>query len=175
MSFSDQQPRDAHAGDTTTDDFENPRGPLHRIGIARRQQGMSLRTVASRMQTTVSELRSQEDDDADLPLSVLYRWCQVLDVPVEELLVEPKDTFSTPILQRTQMMHLMKTAMAIQENCRSEQVGRLVTTMIDQLVDAMPELKEIRTRQPAPDKSSSKRLGRAAYHTLPDTLFCEGN
>ena len=61
---------------------------LQKLGEARRRQGISVRCVAQRLNKTVSDIRAQEDEDADILVSELYRWQQVLEVPIEELLEE---------------------------------------------------------------------------------------
>ena len=72
--------------------------PLHRISTVRRQQGMSLRSVARQLGTDVRTLRSQEEESADLMLSDLYRWQQALEVPVADLLEDPGAALSRPVL-----------------------------------------------------------------------------
>ena len=48
--------------------------PLHRLAAVRRLQGMSRRTIARRLNVDAAEIRRQEEETADLPLSVLYQW-----------------------------------------------------------------------------------------------------
>ena len=62
--------------------------PLHRVGAVRRLQGVTRRTVARRLNVDVTQVKLQEQETTDLPLSTLYEWQEVLDVPVAELLVE---------------------------------------------------------------------------------------
>ena len=64
---------------------------LQQLGEARRRQGLSIRCVAQRLNKTIAEVRAQEAETADLPLSELYRWQGVLEVPMEELLKGPED------------------------------------------------------------------------------------
>ena len=66
--------------------------PLHRLATVRRQQGVSRHTVASRLNVEIDQVRQQENENSDLPLSALYAWREVLDVPITELLVEPTTT-----------------------------------------------------------------------------------
>ncbi len=47
--------------------------------------------------SSVEEVRQQESENSDLPLSTLYAWQKVLDVPVAELLVEPDDGLPSSI------------------------------------------------------------------------------
>ena len=79
-------------------------GRLHRIASVREQQGVSLRAVSRQMGTEIRRLREQEDEAADLRLSDLYRWQEVLDVPVEELLVEPGTSLSQPVMERARLL-----------------------------------------------------------------------
>src|SRR5215210_7034290 len=71
-----------------------PKG-LQKLNLARRRQGLSIRCIAQRLGRTVSEVRAQEDERADMLVSELYRWQEALEVPVEELLAEPEDSLST--------------------------------------------------------------------------------
>src|SRR5271165_5183028 len=88
---------------------------LHRLAAVRRLQGISRRTLAKHMNVDVAEIRRQEEETSDLPLSLLYEWRKVLDVPIAELLAESDDTLSQPLLQRAQLVRLMKTALALVE------------------------------------------------------------
>lgn len=118
-------------------------GRLHRIASVREQQGVSLRAVSRQMGTEIRRLREQEDEAADLRLSDLYRWQEVLDVPVEELLVEPGTTLSQPIMERARLLRLMKTATSILESSRSPGIKRMAQVMVEQLVEMMPELESV--------------------------------
>ena len=65
------------------------------------------------MNVDVEFVRHCECETADLPASVLYAWQKALDVPVAELLVEANDALATPVLQRSQLVRLMKTILAV--------------------------------------------------------------
>src|SRR4051794_15920399 len=116
---------------------------LQKLSAARRRQGLSVRCVAQRLGRTVNEVRAQEDERADLLISELYRWQQALEVPVEELLREPEDSLSPRVQMRAQLLKVMKTAMAIRRQARSEGERRLGRLLIEQLLEIMPELKEV--------------------------------
>ena len=89
------------------------RSQLHQLREARRRQGLSVRCVAQRLNMSVGEVRAQEEEQADILLSELYRWQSVLEVPLEELLNEPQDTLSPRVLMRARMLRVMKTARAL--------------------------------------------------------------
>ena len=92
-------------------DRNNP--AYHRIADVRRQQGVTLRNVARRLGVPLPVVRRQEQSDCDMRLSELLRWQEVLEVPVAELLVEGDGQLSGPVLARSRMVKLMKTAAAI--------------------------------------------------------------
>ena len=71
-------------------------GPLHRIAEVRRQQGVSLRAARQSLGVTSEIVHQQEQENYDLLLSELYRWQQVLEVPVLELLVERTGNCRSP-------------------------------------------------------------------------------
>ena len=56
--------------------------PLHRIADVRRRQGISVRSAARRMHTSIDQVRRQEEPANDMLLSELLRWQQALDVPL---------------------------------------------------------------------------------------------
>jgi transcriptional regulator with XRE-family HTH domain len=118
-------------------------GRMHRIASVREQQGVSLRAVARQMGTEIRRLRDEEDEHSDLKLSDLYRWQKVLDVPIAELLEDPGTSLSNPVMERAQLLRLMKTAMSILENSRSPGVRRMAQVMVEQLIDMMPELESV--------------------------------
>ena len=173
MAFTERRQSEPVSSKNATSNPREPSAALHRIGEARRRQGLSLRTVARRMHQAVAEVRSQEDNDADLQLSTLYRWREVLDVPIEELLVEPNETFSLPVLRQTQMIRFMKTTLTILSVAKDESVRTLANMMVNQLVEIMPELKRVRSPLSPTDWPTSRKIGRAAEYTFPDTLFDE--
>lgn len=119
------------------------RQPLHRIGEVRREQGVSTRRAAQLLGKTGEQVRIEEDPTSDLTLSQVYEWQRLLEVPVADLLVEPHAPLSAPVLRRAQMLRLMKTVQAILEKTNQPPVRRLAQTMINQLVEIMPELEGV--------------------------------
>ena len=91
--------------------------PLHRIAEVRRNQGISVRSAARRMHTSMEQVRRQEDPHSDLPLSELYHWQQALEVPIADLLVESDSPLSEPILSRA-------AAAGDEDGAGDERVGR---------------------------------------------------
>lgn len=116
---------------------------LHRLHQVRRQEGVSRRTVARHLGITTAEVRRQECESTDLPLSALRRWAAALGVPVAELLQEPDISLSPPLQWRARLVRLMKTAKALLEQAREPSTDRLAIGLIEQLVDIMPELREV--------------------------------
>ena len=103
---------------------------------------MTLRNVARRLGLPLPLVRRQEQADCDLRLSDLLRWQEVLEVPVAELLVEGDGQLSGPVLERSRMVKLMKTAAAIRERSgipRSADGAMLV----EQILEIMPELADV--------------------------------
>lgn len=141
---------------------------LHRIAMVRRRQGVSLRTVSRHWNMELSEVRRQQQEDTDLPLSQLYRWQQMLGVPVAELLVEEGQTLSDPIRNRGQLVKIMKTAVTLKETAREVRVQRLVATLISQLTELMPELAEVGPWHGSGNRRTLDDLGRAVDYRLTD-------
>ena len=147
--------------------------PMQRLGVVRRQQGMSRRAVARRMNVDVDQVRQQEEESADVPVSVLYAWQKALDVPVAELLVEAGDTLSSPILERSRLVRLMKTVMAVSEQTRQQSIRRMAQTMINQLIEIMPELAEVTPWHTVGKRRRLNELGVAALRRFADDVFID--
>ena len=148
---------------------------LHQLGAARRRQGLSIRCVAQRLGKTVSEVRNQEEEQADLLVSELYRWQAALEVPIEELLSEPKDSLSPRVLARARLLKVMKTAMAICRQARSETERRLARLLVEQLLEIMPELKEVSAWPTVGHRRSSDEMGRIAENPISEDWLHEAS
>jgi transcriptional regulator with XRE-family HTH domain len=143
----------------------------HRIADVRQQQGVTLRNVARRLGMPLQVVRRQEESDCDLRLSELRRWQQVLDVPIAELLEEGDEGLSGPVLQRSRMVKLMKTAAAIRERTEGQPLGRMVTMLIEQILEIMPELSDVTPWHTVGQRRTLDELGRAAGTMVSEDLF----
>src|SRR5258708_30818967 len=139
------------------DDFDHP---LHRIKEVRHQQGVSLRRVALLLGTEVRELRREEEETSDLPLSRLYQWQRALEVPVADLLVDSGGPLSAPVMERARLVRVMTTVAAIMEEAQNTSLPRLAQTLVDQLVEIMPELKGINPWHSVGQRRSLDEYGR---------------
>ena len=147
--------------------------PLHRLGTVRRREGVSRRSVARRLNASIAEVKRQEDETADVPLSDLYKWQEVLEVPMSELLIESSEPLSSPIRERAKMLRIMKTAVTILERSRQASIRRLAQTLVEQLIELMPELEGV---SPWPTVGKSRLpsdYGQVMHRRLPDELFVE--
>jgi len=151
-----------------------PRGDrkcLHRLAEVRKQQGISPRNMARRLNVDITTILQQEEETADLPLSALYAWQAVLDVPVCELLVDDNAPLSAPVYERAQMVKLMKTAAAILEKSQTNSLRRMVTMLIEQLLEIMPELRDVSPWHTVGQRRTLDDFGRAAERQLPDDFL----
>ena len=148
---------------------------LQKLSAARRRQGLSVRCVAQRLGRTVSEVRAQEDECADLLVSELYRWQQALEVPLEELLTEPGDSLSPRVQMRAQLLKVMKTAMAIRRQARSEAERRMGRLLVEQLLEIMPELKEVSGWPAVGHRRRADEMGRIGENPIPDDWLHEAS
>lgn len=147
--------------------------PMQRLGIVRRQQGMSCRTVARRMNIDIEEVHRQEQPDCDLTITALHAWQQALEVPIVELLVESDASLATPILERSQLVRLMKTVLAIRERAKQEPIRRMAETMIGQLIEIMPELEGVGAWHTVGQRRRLSELGVAVQRRLSDDVFID--
>jgi hypothetical protein len=145
--------------------------PLHRIADARRRQNVSVRSAARRMQTSMEQVRKQEDPNCDMLLSDLHRWQKALEVPITELLVDSDAPLSEPVLTRARLLRVMKTVKAIQESATSPSIQRFTAMLEQQLVELMPELKDVAAWHSVGQRRSPNELGRIAERVLPDSYF----
>lgn len=116
---------------------------LHRVRAVRREQGISIKRASQHLGVSVEEARRQEEPTCDLSLAQLHAWQKLCEVPVADLLVEPDCDLSAPVLQRARMVRVMKTVQAILERTGQQSVKRLGQTLVNQLVELMPELKGV--------------------------------
>ena len=144
---------------------------LHRIAEVRQQQGVTLRNVARRLGIEMAVIRRQERSDSDLRISDLQRWQHVLDVPMADLLEEGEGQLSGPVLVRSRMVKLMKTAAAIREQIGEGQASRLISQMIEQILEIMPELADVTPWHTVGQRRTLDEVGRTACDTVPDELF----
>ncbi len=148
----------------TAADF--PHEPSHRIAEVRQQQGLSLRSIARQTGVDIRRLREEESGAHDLRLSELLRWQRVLGVPIADLLVDPGMPLSSPIMHRARLVRIMKTAKALEEQARGASTKRLAGTVIELLVEIMPELEEIGPWHSVGQRRSLGEYGRAAERLL---------
>jgi transcriptional regulator with XRE-family HTH domain len=146
-------------------------GGLHRIAEVRRQQGVTLRNVARRLGIPLSVVRRQEQPDSDLRLSDLLRWQEVLEVPVAELLVEAEGQLSGPVLARSRMVKLMKTAAAIRERAQDPGISLMVTMLVEQILEIMPELADVTPWHSVGQRRTREELGRTGRVMVSEEVF----
>jgi transcriptional regulator with XRE-family HTH domain len=149
--------------------------PMQRLAAVRRQQGVSRRTIARRLHIDVEQVQQQECETTDVPLSVLYAWQNVLDVPVAELLAEAGEGLASPILERSQLVRLMKTVRAMAEQARQESIRRMAHTMAEQLIEIMPELAEVGAWHTVGKRRRLDELGIAAQRRFADEVFIDND
>jgi transcriptional regulator with XRE-family HTH domain len=150
---------------------ESLAGGLHRIAAVRQQQGVTLRNVARRLGVPLPVVRRQERPDSDLRLSELLRWQEVLEVPVAELLVEGDGQLSGPVLARSRMVKLMKTVAAIRERASDPGLTRMVTMLVEQILEIMPELADVTPWHSVGQRRTREELGRTARMVVSEDTF----
>ena len=149
------------------------RPPLHRLAEVRRLQGVSRRAIARRLQVDIATVKAQEEETTDLPLSLLYQWQQLLDVPVADLLVDGGESLSPPILQRARLVRVMKTVLSILETSNQVQIRRMAQTLANQLIEFMPELKNVSPWHAVGQRRRLNELGVAAQRRLSSEMFID--
>lgn len=160
------------------DQDDQPQVTVHRVprawqrlGIVRKQQGVSLRKVARRLQTDVRTLRHEEEESTDLPISRLYEWQQVLEVPLAELLIDSEAPLSSPVQDRARLVRVMKTVGAILEKTKDPCVRRMAQNLSDMLVEMMPELKEVGAWHSVGQRRTLDEMGRIVERSYSEEVF----
>lgn len=172
LALADSEHSDAvRAAADGSGEIEARPGGLHRIAEVRRQQAVTLRNVARRLGIPLSVVRRQEQPDCDLRLSDLLRWQEVLEVPVAELLVEAEGQLSGPVLARSRMVKLMKTAAAIRERAHDPGISRMVTMLVEQILEIMPELADVTPWHAVGQRRTREELGRTARVMVSEEMF----
>jgi transcriptional regulator with XRE-family HTH domain len=120
---------------------------LHRLAEVRQLQGISRSAVARQLNTDVEDVQHQEQPTTDIPLSALYGWQSVLQVPLSELLEEGEESLAVPVMKRARLMRLLKTATAIRRQADHPAIQRMAQVLVDQLIELMPELASVSPRQ----------------------------
>jgi transcriptional regulator with XRE-family HTH domain len=151
----------------------NEKRSLHRIAEARRQQGISVRSAARRMGTSMDQVRRQEDPYCDLPLSDLYRWHEALEVPVVDLLIDSNTPLSEPVMTRARLLRIMKTVRAIKDSASVVSIHRFTTMLEQQLIEIMPELADVAAWHSVGQRRSPLEMGRTAERVFPDSFFTD--
>jgi transcriptional regulator with XRE-family HTH domain len=142
------------------------RRPLHRLATVRRNQGVPRRQIARELNIDVEIVKQQEEETSDLPLSTLYKWQRLLDVPVAELLVDDDAPLSPPVMKRAQMVRIMKTVLSIIEQSSKPLIRRMAQNLVNQLVELMPELKDLTPWNSVGQRRRVYEYGRAAQRTF---------
>lgn len=143
---------------------------LHRIAEVRRQQQVSSRALASRMNTTVAVVDQQLETTCDLTLSDLYKWRAALDVPVADLLVEPDPGLSPCIRQRADLLKAMKTVRLMEHYTQNATTRLLVTQLTDQLTAMMPELRYVDAWPKVGTRRTTDEVAAIEEHVIPASL-----
>ena len=139
------------------------RPPLHRLAEVRKSQGVSIANLARRLNMDAIDVREQEKPTSDMMLSQLYRWREILDTPISELLIDPEDALDDPIKSRASLVRVMKTVRSILETTHEKQTKRMAQTLFDQLVEIMPELQEVPAWPSVGQSREFKDYGQAVY------------
>jgi len=158
-------------GDASLRTPQRQQRQLHRIAEVRRLQGVTLRNVSRRLGAPLSAVRRQEQPDCDLRVSDLLQWQEVLEVPVAELLVEGEGQLSGPVLERSRMVKLMKTAAAIRERSLDTTTARMVSMLIEQILELMPELADVTPWHTIGQRRTLDDIGRTARQTVAEEVF----
>jgi transcriptional regulator with XRE-family HTH domain len=166
-------PSDLRGGQGPSPTYSSNRRPLHRIADTRRRQGLSLRSVARRLGKSVEQVRQLEEPTSDLLVSELYKWQLALEVPIVELLVDHNAPISAPVLTRARLLRVMKTVRAIKESTKCVSIERLATMLEQQLIEVMPELKDVAAWHSVGQRRSHNELGRIAERVIPESFFLD--
>jgi transcriptional regulator with XRE-family HTH domain len=163
--------QEAESASTSPPTSRNGKKPLHRLAEVRRQQGVSPRNMARRLNCDIAKVRELEDESADLQLSMIYKWQRILEVPIAELLVDSDAPLSPPVLERARMVKVMKTVAAICEKAETPALKRLLQMLCEQILEIMPELSDVAPWHTVGQRRTLDEYGRAVERQMPDDMF----
>ena len=123
--------------------------------------------------STLRRLKNKKSKGPICRSPQLYQWQKALGVPVGELLADGHEPLSAPVLRRAQLVRLMKTAASIQERAKQASVGRMAQMLIEQLVEIMPELKQVHPWNTIGMRRTMDELGQAATRSLSSEIRAE--
>ena len=147
----------------------------HYLAEVRHRQGLSLRCIANRLGISVAEVREQEEPSFDLTLSQLYRWQAALGVPIHELVHELEDTLLPDVMGRARMLRVMKTAHTVQSHAQTGEQQQLANHLVDQLVDAMPELRTVSSWPSVGQRRLTEEFGRIVENPVSEQWLFSSN
>jgi hypothetical protein len=135
------------------------------------REHLSPRSLAQRLDMTVSEVLASAMPTNDLTLSELYRWQVVLQVPIAELLVELDMKLSAPVHFRCQLLKAMRTVRSIQESAKEKPIQVMALRLAKQLLEMMPELKHVSAWPSVGQRRTLNDFGAITERMVPDQLF----
>jgi hypothetical protein len=103
----------------------------------------------------------------------LYQWQQALEVPIVDLLLDCHAPLSEPVLTRARLLRIMKTVRAIRETTKCVSIDRMACMLEQQLLEIMPELKDVAAWHSVGQRRSHDELGRTAERVIPDSFFTD--
>ncbi len=172
MSNTEWIPEPSDARSCAANDFRsNIQRPMHRLSTVRRQQEVTQTTIARRLNLDIAVVRQQEDETFDLPLSVLYEWQKVLEVPIADLLVESNAPLSPPVMEWSRLVKVMKTVAALMEKANTSSLKRLVHMLHTQLLEIMPQMTDVSPWPTVGQRRTPEEYGRAVERQMPDKLL----
>ncbi len=167
--LSAEKPAKEEAGKPT----EKPQA-LHRIAEVRKLQGISVRSASRRMGIPMEQVRREEKPDSNLNMEDLVRWQQALEVPMVDLLVDENSPLSTPVLARAKWLRIMKTVKALVETTESSSVQRMARMLEDQVLEVMPELKDVSAWHSVGQRRTQDEVGRIAESPVASNFAKDG-
>ena len=150
---------------------KSPPAAWHRIAEVRKQQGVSVRSITRKLGLTAEQVRAQEDPASDLSLSQLVAWQKALDVPLANLLIDSDAPLSSPVLGRARLLRIMKTVRAISDSAKDSGTQRLATMLVEQLLELMPELKDVSAWHTVGQRRTQDEVGRIAERPISDSFI----
>ena len=149
------------------------RRALHRLSAVRKLRNVSLDDAARQLELTPQETKHQEQPTTDLTLSALYRWQELLKVPVGKLLVEGEGPLGLSSAKPDTLAEILRGALLILQHTKQPGIRRMAHTLVDQLVELSPGLREIADAHTAGQAHRFDEQGRAMKGALPLDFFLE--
>ena len=106
---------------------------FHRLRETRMRKQLSVGQMAMLLRVSPSQIWMEEDPSADVTLSVVKKWADALEVPINELLVEQNSNMQLIGMSSSQLSRIASMATVMSDDCDDSATANMIIRLISQL------------------------------------------